>query len=248
MRTAITRLTRTQKSTAVGLAAVAGVAALSAGASPASAAGGEASHSPAKKTVGHSVSADAGTKTAQATTGNHAKDIKADHPLTQSLSKGEKPAGDAKNAKDTKDAKADKQATAAKNAKAEQASKAKEARADADASRSTDRTTKSDNLDGWIKEARVIMKEEGIPGSYQGIKKNIMRESAGDPNAMNDWDINAKKGTPSKGLLQTIQPTFDAYHVEGTTDKVTDPVANIVAACNYAADKYGSMDNVDSAY
>ncbi|MFE0874588.1 lytic transglycosylase, partial [Streptomyces smyrnaeus] len=27
-----------------------------------------------------------------------------------------------------------------------------------------------------------------------------------------------------------------------------DPVANIVAACNYAADRYGSMDNVDSAY
>ncbi|MBF6046649.1 lytic transglycosylase, partial [Streptomyces sp. NRRL B-1677] len=25
-------------------------------------------------------------------------------------------------------------------------------------------------------------------------------------------------------------------------------VANITAACNYAADKYGSMDNVNSAY
>ncbi|MGK4908564.1 transglycosylase SLT domain-containing protein, partial [Streptomyces albus] len=25
-------------------------------------------------------------------------------------------------------------------------------------------------------------------------------------------------------------------------------VANIVAACNYAADRYGTMDNVDSAY
>ncbi|MER5786372.1 lytic transglycosylase, partial [Streptomyces mobaraensis] len=24
--------------------------------------------------------------------------------------------------------------------------------------------------------------------------------------------------------------------------------ANIVASCNYAADKYGSMDNVNSAY
>ncbi|MGW2532820.1 transglycosylase SLT domain-containing protein, partial [Streptomyces sp. NPDC001595] len=26
------------------------------------------------------------------------------------------------------------------------------------------------------------------------------------------------------------------------------PVANITAACNYAADRYGSMDNVNSAY
>ncbi|MBO8186866.1 transglycosylase SLT domain-containing protein [Streptomyces sp. DW4-2] len=106
----------------------------------------------------------------------------------------------------------------------------------------------ADNLDGWIREARAIMKEHGIPGSYDGIKRNIIRESAGDPNAVNDWDINAKKGTPSKGLLQVIQPTFDRYHVEGTPDKLTDPVANIVAACNYAADRYGSMDNVDSAY
>ncbi|MBO8203007.1 transglycosylase SLT domain-containing protein [Streptomyces smyrnaeus] len=106
----------------------------------------------------------------------------------------------------------------------------------------------ADNLDGWIREARAIMKEHGIPGSYEGIKRNIIRESAGDPNAVNDWDINAKKGTPSKGLLQVIQPTFDRYHVEGTPDELTDPVANIVAACNYAADRYGSMDNVDSAY
>ncbi|MGW0908245.1 transglycosylase SLT domain-containing protein, partial [Streptomyces sp. NPDC002853] len=29
---------------------------------------------------------------------------------------------------------------------------------------------------------------------------------------------------------------------------LTDPVANITAAANYAADKYGSIDNVDSAY
>ncbi|MGI5353230.1 transglycosylase SLT domain-containing protein [Streptomyces sp. CA-250714] len=106
----------------------------------------------------------------------------------------------------------------------------------------------ADNLDGWIREARAIMAKHDIPGSYEGIKRNIIRESAGDPNAVNDWDINAKKGTPSKGLLQVIQPTFDAYHVEGTPDELTDPVANIVAACNYAADRYGSMDNVDSAY
>ncbi|GAA2621625.1 transglycosylase SLT domain-containing protein [Streptomyces axinellae] len=106
----------------------------------------------------------------------------------------------------------------------------------------------ADNLDGWIREARAIMKKHHIPGSYEGIKKNIIRESAGDPNAMNGWDVNAKKGTPSKGLLQVIQPTFDQYHVKGTADKLTDPVANIVAACNYAADRYGSMDKVNSAY
>ncbi|MGW1842146.1 transglycosylase SLT domain-containing protein, partial [Streptomyces sp. NPDC001966] len=49
-------------------------------------------------------------------------------------------------------------------------------------------------------------------------------------------------------LLQVIQPTFSAYHVAGTADSLTDPVANITAAANYAADRYGSIDNVNSAY
>ncbi|MFE6158455.1 transglycosylase SLT domain-containing protein [Streptomyces sp. NPDC056486] len=106
----------------------------------------------------------------------------------------------------------------------------------------------ADNLDGWIKESLDIMKSKGIPGSYEGLHRNIMRESAGDPNAQNGWDVNAQAGTPSKGLLQVIQPTFDAYHVAGTPQNLTDPVANITAAANYAADKYGSIDNVDSAY
>lgn len=106
----------------------------------------------------------------------------------------------------------------------------------------------ADNLDGWIKESLSIMKSKGIPGTYEGLHRNIMRESAGDPNAQNGWDVNAQNGTPSKGLLQVIQPTFDAYHVEGTPNNLTDPVANITAAANYAADKYGSIDNVDSAY
>ncbi len=92
------------------------------------------------------------------------------------------------------------------------------------------------------------MDVKNIPGTYEGLHRNIMRESSGNPYAQNNWDVNAQNGIPSKGLLQTIQPTFDAYHVKGTKDSITDPVANIVAACNYAADKYGSMDNVDSAY
>ncbi|TXS70431.1 hypothetical protein EAO76_23060 [Streptomyces sp. sk2.1] len=104
------------------------------------------------------------------------------------------------------------------------------------------------NLDGWIKEALAIMKAKGIPGTYEGLHRNIMRESSGNPNAQNGWDVNAQKGTPSKGLLQVIQPTFDAYHVDGTAHSLTDPVANITAAANYAADRYGSIDNVNSAY
>ncbi|MGW2645355.1 transglycosylase SLT domain-containing protein [Streptomyces sp. NPDC001393] len=104
------------------------------------------------------------------------------------------------------------------------------------------------NLDAWIKQSLQIMKAKGIPGSYEGLKRNIMRESGGNPNAQNNWDVNAKQGTPSKGLLQVIDPTFNAYHVAGTAKSVTDPVANITAAANYAAHRYGSIDNVHSAY
>ncbi|MFF2327492.1 MULTISPECIES: transglycosylase SLT domain-containing protein [unclassified Streptomyces] len=106
----------------------------------------------------------------------------------------------------------------------------------------------ANNLDGWINEALAIMKAKGIPGSYEGLHRNIMRESSGNPNAQNNWDVNARNGIPSKGLLQVIQPTFDAYHVAGTAKNVTDPVANITAAANYAAHRYGSIDNVNSAY
>ncbi|GHH19959.1 transglycosylase SLT domain-containing protein [Streptomyces lanatus] len=104
------------------------------------------------------------------------------------------------------------------------------------------------NLDGWIRNALDIMAQNGIPGSYEGIQRNIMRESSGNPLAMNNWDSNAAAGTPSKGLLQVIDPTFATYHVPGTVYDPFDPVANIVAACNYAAARYGSIDNVNGPY
>ncbi|MEU3890955.1 transglycosylase SLT domain-containing protein [Streptomyces sp. NPDC029041] len=108
--------------------------------------------------------------------------------------------------------------------------------------------TYANNLDGWIREALDIMAQKGIPGSYDGIYRNIMRESSGNPQAINNWDSNAAAGTPSKGLLQTIDPTFQAYHVDGTSWDPYDPVANITAACNYAAARYGSIDNVNGPY
>ncbi|WP_406434886.1 transglycosylase SLT domain-containing protein [Streptomyces sp. NBC_01589] len=104
------------------------------------------------------------------------------------------------------------------------------------------------NVDAWIKQSLKVMHEKGIPGTYEGIRKNLMRESSGNPNAINNWDSNAAKGIPSKGLLQVIDPTFETYHVSGTSTNIYDPVANITAACNYAAHRYGSIDNVNSAY
>ncbi|MGW0886060.1 transglycosylase SLT domain-containing protein [Streptomyces sp. NPDC002671] len=154
-------------------------------------------------------------------------------------------------------AKAKAQAAAVAKQKAEAVKKAVQARAaKAAASRSVQRPqmqpvaakTYANNLDGWIRHALNIMHTKGIPGSYNGLHRNIMRESSGNPMAINNWDINAINGIPSKGLLQVIPPTFNAYHVNGTSWNIYDPVANITAAANYAADKYGSIDNVNSAY
>jgi hypothetical protein len=153
-----------------------------------------------------------------------------------------------------KKATAGKKATTVKKAAAEKAAAKREAKETT--SRSAKRTevkkaapkSYPNTLDGWIREARAIMAKHDIPGTYDGIHRNIMRESSGNPKAINDWDINAINGIPSKGLLQVIPPTFKAYHVPGTSWNIYDPVANIAAACNYAADKYGTMDNVDSAY
>ncbi|MEU8620901.1 transglycosylase SLT domain-containing protein [Streptomyces sp. NPDC048623] len=165
-------------------------------------------------------------------------------------------------AKQEADAKAKVAAQAAAKAKADAAAKAKaaaaakakaeakkRAAAKAAASRSVARKPVfANNLDGWIREALFIMDKHNIPGTYHGIYKNVMRESSGNPYAINNWDINAINGVPSKGLLQVIYPTFKAYHIPGTKFDQYDPVANIVAACNYAADRYGTIDNVNSAY
>ncbi|KNB50670.1 transglycosylase SLT domain-containing protein [Streptomyces caatingaensis] len=166
-----------------------------------------------------------------------------------------------KSVADAKAARAKADAKAAKDAKAKADRQAKERAGKEAASRSTDRKplkaaeapaaapkAYGNDLDGWINQALDIMRAKGIPGSYEGIKRNIMRESTGNPQAVNDWDVNAVNGVPSKGLLQIIDPTFKAFHVDGTSWDIYDPVANIVASCNYAAKTYGSMDNVNSAY
>ncbi|MFD5574947.1 transglycosylase SLT domain-containing protein [Streptomyces cadmiisoli] len=153
-------------------------------------------------------------------------------------------------AKAVAEKKAAARAAAARQAEQARAAEAAASRAAQRVAVQTVAATKSyaDNLDGWIRESLDIMQDRGIPGSYHGLHRNIMRESSGNPNAINDWDINAVNGVPSKGLLQVIPPTFQAYHVPGTSWNIYDPVANITAAANYAADKYGSIDNVFGAY
>lgn len=42
----------------------------------------------------------------------------------------------------------------------------------------------------------------------------VTRESGWKPDAVNNWDSNAKKGTPSAGVSQFIEPTFNKFYDE----------------------------------
>ena len=98
----------------------------------------------------------------------------------------------------------------------------------------------------WISQAQQILAAAGIPYSKMNaadINIIIQHESSGNPNAVNNWDSNAKAGHPSEGLMQTIGPTFNAYKLPGHGN-IFNPVDNIIAGVRYAISRYGSISNV----
>lgn len=99
--------------------------------------------------------------------------------------------------------------------------------------------TGSGELIDWITEALQIT------GYYsaQNLANTValaMGESGGNPNAINKWDSNWYAGTPSKGLLQTIDSTFQAYALPGHTN-IYNPVDNAIASIRYQMDRYGYL-------
>jgi Transglycosylase SLT domain len=99
-------------------------------------------------------------------------------------------------------------------------------------------------VDSWIAEAlRVMDLPQGLAPS---VKKIIMHESGGNPRAINNWDSNAARGTPSQGLMQTIPSTFRKFvHPSLAHRSITDPVANITAGVRYMIATYG-MDTLEN--
>lgn len=101
-----------------------------------------------------------------------------------------------------------------------------------------------EDIQAWIAQALEVMGDLDIPGTRDSIRYVITDESGGQPAVMNCQDINWRNGVPSIGLMQVIQPTFDAHHCPGTRKDLLDPVANICAASHYAQGRYGSIDAV----
>ena len=85
-----------------------------------------------------------------------------------------------------------------------------------------------------------------LTGQYSAANLNRLlyqmnTESSGNPNAINLWDSNAKRGTPSKGLMQVIDPTFRAYAMAPYNKNIWDPLSNMIASIRYAVSRYGSL-------
>lgn len=96
----------------------------------------------------------------------------------------------------------------------------------------------------WRDTVVKALEANGIePNNFRVSKilATIRRESNGDPNAQNNWDSNAMKGTPSIGLMQTIGPTFNAYKHKGH-DNIRNGYDNLLAAINYIKHRYGTSD------
>lgn len=102
-------------------------------------------------------------------------------------------------------------------------------------------TTSGGNVSSWLKQALELTGQSVDALPY--LETVAQHESGGDPTAVNNWDSNAKAGHPSKGLMQTIDSTFNAYKLPGHDD-IYNPVDNAVAAIRYAIAKYGSLSNI----
>lgn len=95
----------------------------------------------------------------------------------------------------------------------------------------------------WLPTVVRALKMEG-QYSAANVARTLFQmktESGGNPKAINLWDSNAKKGIPSKGLMQVIDPTFKAYARSGFDKDIYDPLSNILASVRYATSRYGSL-------
>ena len=97
-------------------------------------------------------------------------------------------------------------------------------------------------VEQWRGLVEKVLVEKGFSKDKADVVlRRMSQESGGDPAAINDWDSNAAAGVPSKGLMQVIDPTFQANKDPGFDD-IWDPEANIRASMNYAVRQYGSLD------
>ncbi|WP_029932510.1 transglycosylase SLT domain-containing protein [Nocardia otitidiscaviarum] len=103
----------------------------------------------------------------------------------------------------------------------------------------------SSGVEQWRSTFAGVLRALEMPSGWLSLGLAQMRtESGGNPKAINLSDSNAAKGTPSKGLMQVIDPTFAAYRSTLYVNDIWDPEANIAAALRYTVGRYGSPEGV----
>ncbi|WP_145383672.1 tape measure protein [Staphylococcus epidermidis] len=92
---------------------------------------------------------------------------------------------------------------------------------------------------------RAIQRAQSILGgryksSYitEQMMRVAKRESNFQAGAVNNWDSNARAGTPSKGMFQMIEPSFRAFAKPGHGN-ILNPVDEAISAMRYIVAKYG---------
>ncbi|EZY71237.1 phage tail tape measure protein [Staphylococcus aureus] len=93
--------------------------------------------------------------------------------------------------------------------------------------------------------SRIIRQAQSILGGryksrwiHDQMMRVAKRESNYQSNAVNNWDINAQRGDPSKGLFQIIGSTFRANAKSGYTN-FNNPVHQGISAMQYIVRRYG---------
>jgi tape measure domain-containing protein len=102
-------------------------------------------------------------------------------------------------------------------------------------------TPVSGNLRSWILAGMALTH---APMSWFNALSTIaMHESGGNPSAVNNYDINAQNGDPSRGLFQTIGATFARYALPGHGN-IFSGIDNTAAAIGYIRARYGDVFHV----
>lgn len=93
--------------------------------------------------------------------------------------------------------------------------------------------------------SRVISQAQRILGGrykssyiHEQMMRVAKRESNYQPNVVNNWDINAQRGDPSRGLFQIIGSTFRANAKPGYSN-FSNPLHQAISAMRYIVARYG---------
>ena len=94
----------------------------------------------------------------------------------------------------------------------------------------------------WAGLVTMLLRRYGLPEAWRAnTLRRMNQESGGNPRAINLWDINARRGDPSKGLMQVIGSTFAAHRDPAFPNDIWHPTSNIAASMRYTMATYGSL-------